>query len=905
MHPHRLLRILPLRLRSLLRRPLVERELDDELRDHVDRQTADNIARGMDPASAHRAAVVAMGGIENRKEQVRDTRGTQWLEELVQDVRYAARTLRRSPAFLAVAASTLALGIGANTALFTLLDVVVLRTLPVREPDGLVIAQRMSRSPDGSISPRSMPYASFERLRRENTVMERMAAVAITSSVGVRYGHDAELLAHGAALVSGDFFPLLGVQAQIGRVLDPSDELTGAPPVAVISHDYWTVRFARDSSVVGRSVEVNGSPMKVVGVAPAGFFGVSLGSNPDMYFPIPTAPIVNRSPTVLQPSNGFLSVMGRLRPGVSPEQASRQLGPMYIRARIETGGGVADERTLKRYEGTSVAVQSGAHGLLFLRRQFGKALIVLMGMVGLVLLVACGNIANLLMARAVVRGREIGIRLSVGAGRRRIVRQLVTESLVLSLIGGALGLVVARAGVRALVALLGRGSWQPVLDVDPDPRILAFTLLVSVVTGVVFGLAPALRATRVDLATILREGGRGGSGTRGQLGFGRGLIVAQVALSVVLLVGTGLFVRSLVALRRIDLGFARENVVLVHMDPRRSGYERARLSALYRDLLARAAAMPGVRTAALADITPLSGSASGSTVTVEGFTPPPDEPSNVFIVKATPEYFAAIGLPVLAGSMIRTRPGLFPHDAMVNESFVRRFGRPGVLGRRAGFNGNAAPLDLEIVGVVKNSPLRELREQPLPLVYLSFLDDSVPGDASLVLRAASPAEDVIRDARAMVRGVDPRLELLRVTTLVAQVDGTIVREQLVATIAAFFGVLALLLASIGLYGVVSQTVVRRTNEIGIRMALGATREAVTGQILRQALTTVLIGIGVGIPASLAAGRGVSSLLYGVAPTDARTIVACVLTLVSVAIAASWVPARRASRIDPASALRAD
>jgi predicted permease len=898
--------VLPLRLRSLFRRAAVERELDEELRYHLERQTAEHVARGMTPEAARTAALRAMGGVEFQKEQVRDIRGTRWLEDLGQDLRYALRALRRNPGFAAVAVVTLGLGIGGNTALFTLLDNVMLRNLPVRDAGGLVIFQRMALAPDGAISPRPMPYPAFQRMRAENTVAEAMAAVAGVSNVGVRIDQEAELLGRGAFLVTGEFFPLLGLGARVGRLLGPEDDhFPTTPAVVVLSHDYWSARFGRDPGVVGRSIELNETRLTIIGVTPPGFFGVSVGGNPDLYLPMTLAAVANRSSDALGPNRGFLSAIGRLRPGVSRQQASEQLGPLYIRARIETAGQVVDKQSLELMAGTSIAVEPGAQGLSFLRTQFGKPLVILMAMVGVVQLVVCGNIASLLIARASRRRREIGIRLSLGASRRRVVRQLVTESLVLALLGGALGLLVAPLADRVLIAMLDAGADWLVMDVGPDGRILAFALGASLLTGLVFGVAPALRATRLDLSAVGRESARGTTPDRGHYRLGRGLVAAQVALSIVLLVGTGLFIRSLLALQGLDLGFAQENVVIAKLDPQRAGYRRARMTALYAEILQRARAMPGMGSAALADITPLSGSSLASEVAVEGYVAPPGERTTAFVVRATPEYFGAIGLRLRAGTLLPVnRPGaVIP--AVVNQAFVRQFMPQGALGRPALLDPDGRRQAIEIVGVVDDSPLRQIREQILPLIYLPFLTDTTLGSASLVLRTSLPEEAVARATRELLRQVDPRLELLRATTLEEQVDATMAREHLVATIATFFGVLALLLASIGLYGVVSQNVARRTNEIGVRMALGASRASVSRQILREAMLTVAAGVAVGVPLSLAAARAVTSLLYGVTPTDATTLLGCVAVLVAVATVASYLPARRASRIDPVAALRAD
>jgi predicted permease len=901
----RWLDIARLRLRSLLRRSDVEQDLDDELHYHIERQMEEHMARGMSEPDARRAALIALGGVEQRKEQSRDARGTRLIEDLLKDVRYTLRTLRRSPGFTTVTILTLALGIGANTAIFSLLDAVVLRDLAVRDPKSLVIVQRMARAPDGNIAPRAMSWPAFQRLAQDSSVLERSAALTTVSNISVRIGSELTPAPRGAIVVSGDFFPMLGVGARLGRLIEPSDATN---PVVVLGHTYWATRFAGDETVVGKSLEVNGTPLTVIGVTSEEFTGVSVGTNPDLYLPMAMLWVAERtSPTAALRSNrSFLSVLGRLESGISLAEASQRLKPVYVRALIEASGGVPDSASLARLQETSIEVQPGRQGLAFMRTQFGKPLQILMGMVALLLLIACGNIANLLAARASAKRREVGVRLSMGAGRGRLVRQLLTESVGLAVAGGALGLIVAHFGTRLLMTMFGQSWVSFALDVRPDARVLAFAFGASLITAVIFGLAPAMSATRLDLANVLREGGRGALGGRGAIRLGNTLVTTQVALSITLLVATGLFVRSLVALRNIDLGFQRDNIVLVKLDPRRSGYRNARLATFYEQVLERARALPGVVEGALADITPLSGSSSLTSIVVEGRVVGPGDRTDAFDVLVTPNYFRAVGQPLLAGTTLSPRADMRVPDVVVNETFARELGGKDVLGKRLGFGqDDSAPLAMRIVGIVKDAPLRFLKEERLPTVYVPALGQAGIGSASLVLRTSTAPTAIVNAVRRVLRELDPNVEILSTTTLADQVDATMVREQLVATLATFFGALALLLAAVGLYGVASQSVVRRTSEIGIRMALGAQRSAVRWEILRGSIATVVLGVAIGLPLSWVGSRAAVGLLYGVTPTDTATIVGCVATVVIVALVAAYVPARSASRIDPVIALRAD
>ena len=878
-----------------------DRALTRELEGYVKLLAEEKVRAGMNPDAAWRAALLEVGGVEQVKEEVRGIRPGARLETLWRDVRWAAKSLTRSPTFTVIAVLTLMLGIGANAAIFTFVDAVVLRKLPVRDPDGLVILQRMAPAPDGAISPRSMQYPAFVQMRRTTQFVSGMAAVAFTSP-NIRFGEATEPLPHGGMLVSGGFFPLLGISAIRGRLIGETDDAAIADNhVAVLSAAYWASRFRGDDRVIGQRMTVSGSQFTIIGVAPPGFEGVSAGSDPDVYFPLTAAPVIERSASMLSPSNGFLSVLARLRAGVSREQATQELTTLYIRARIETAGRVADAKAIDAFKGTTIAVEPGARGLSFLRRQFRQPLVFLMAMVALVLAMSCANIANLLIARADGRQRDVAVRLALGASRLRLVRQFLIESALLTAVAGVAGLGIAYAMNGFLLRLLERGFWTLVMDVQPDARVLAFTFCVCAASTAAFGLLPALRATRVDLGVSLREGGRGSAGKPSSRRLATALVIAQVCIAAILVTGAGLFVRSILALQRIDIGFAPHNVMIVRTDVRRAGYSGVRVTPLLASILERARALPEAQSVALADVTPLSGNSTTTTFGLAGNPPTGAGQPATFLMRVTPEYFRTIGQPVRSGALFDATAEP-PRVVLVNDAFQRELAPSGVLGKMVGAG---TTFNTRVVGIVADAPLREVREELRPTIYAPLFGDTTVSDVSLLIRSTAAPATVYRDVRRIFREIDPKIEIIRESTLRDQVGGTMVREQLLATLATAFGALALILASIGIYGVVSQTVVRRTNEIGVRIALGAAPSRVRLEVIARALRPVSIGVALGIPLSWMAAKSVASLLFGIQPADLATTATCAAGLFAIAASAAYVPARRASRIDPVSSLRAD
>jgi predicted permease len=856
-----------------------------------------------------------------------------WEDEMIQDLRFGVRMLLKNRAFTAVATLSLALGIGANTAIFSLISAALLRTLPVKDPERLVVFT--------TVRPEGEPYNSYsfpliERFNQNN----RSFAGIIASSLPERLqmtdpGAGGQAESSQAARVSGNFFSVLGVDAVVGRALTEDDDKASNPqPVVVISYKFWKNRFGLDPGVVGRKITLNEFPFTIVGVAPPGFFGFEVGQNPDLWWPLqmtPQVPNAPRGPRVLSQGNSWLSVMARLKPGVEIEQARAEMDAVFKHHLNEIYSGSAASLTpaqrRSRFE-QSIRLDSGATGLLgsSLRRTIAQPLFILMCAAGLVLLIACANVANLLLARAAVRRKEIAVRLSLGAGRFRLVRQLLTESLLLAALGGALGLFFARWGMTLLLAYLpGWGSVT--LDPALDAQALGFMLVVTLLTGVLFGLAPALRATRLDLSSSLKNTVSESAG-RSRLAPHKALVVAQVALSIFLLVGAGLFVRSLQNLKSLDAGFDRENVTLFALDT--GSDPPARRVNLQKQLLERLESLPGARSASLSHLPLLSDTRITSSITVEGYAQKPDEDMGCHRLWVGPKFFATMGIPLLQGRDFSSQelqpvagdpsdnaaPGQSSQPqanaqlaAVINQTMARHFfGEQNPIGRRFRFSsGPLTVFPIEIIGVVKDAKYENLREQSRRIFYLSFFqwpyDIRQMADQQILLRAFGDPSNTAAAIQHAVRELDSRSQVLDLRTMNDVVDESLTLERFVAQLGGFFSLCALLLACIGLYGVISYGAARRTNEIGIRMALGARSADIARMVMKESILLVAAGIAIGLGAALGAMRLISSLLFGLAPNDPATIVAAVLLMVAVAALAGYLPARRASRVDPMTALR--
>jgi predicted permease len=884
---------IPLRLRSLFRRRQIERELDEELRYHLERQIEENVTRGMTPEESRYAAMRALGGLEQRKEECRDMRRVRPIEDMKQDLRYGLRTLRQSPGFTAVAVLSLALGIGANTAIFSLVDAVLLKMLPVRSPEQLVTVEAIY--PRGER--RNFSYPVFERLRdRPQVFTGVLAAQDGTTQMEMAEPESANRTERAVVqLVSGEYFQVLGVNAVIGRTLTAADDQTpSAHPVAVLSYAFWQRRFAGDVSVIGKRILLKAQPFTIIGVAPPAFFGEAVGRAPDIWAPLMMQPALDRGRSYIREAgSGWLRIMARLQPGVDETQARAWLALRHEQIKAEPD---KLARNLSKIEPLS-----GGRGLAGFRNQYSKPLSVLMAVVGLVLLIACANVANLLLARATTRQREVTIRLALGAGRFRLIRQFLTEGTLLAVAGGALGLLFAWWGSRFLLVLVSNDSNPIPIDVTPNARILGFTIGVSLLTALIFGLAPALAATRQDINAGLKMTAL----ARPRLSLSRFLVIGQVALSLLLLAGAGLFVQTLRNLSTLDLGFASESILQFWIDPQASGYKQEQLSDLYRRLLERLNSAPGIQSVSMASHGFRTGDSSSCCISVEGYTNRLDEDRNIHTNRVTPGFFRTMGLPLLLGRDFTAQEAsgeLFPNIAIINETMARYyFGEANPLGKRFGFgNPPQVKLYIEIIGVVRDANYGNLREKPPRLIYFP-----AHGGDVLVARAAGPVVALSATIRREIQTVDRSLEASDANAIPKLRDQALVQERLLAQLSSFFGLLALLLACVGLYGVMSYDVARRTNEIGIRMALGAQRVHVVSLVMRETMWLIVIGLIVGLVAALATTRFIASLLYGLTPNDPPTIGLAGLLLLIVAALAGYLPARRAARVDPMVALRHD
>ncbi len=933
------LRLFIHRLCGLFLKRKMERDLEDEIRSHLDMQIEDNLRLGMSPEEARYEALRKFGGVERVKESYRDRISLSVVDSTLQDLRYALRMLRRNPGFAVVAVLTLALGIGANTAIFSLIDAVLLKRLPVKNPEHLALLRHANV---GKIAT-PFAYRTYKQFREQNQVFSGVLAYhPLRLSVSVDGQPEPGV---AGQLVSGNYYSVLGVNAALGRTILPDDDRTpGESPVCVISHDYWQRRFAGDPAIVGKIIQLSGTPFTVIGVTQPEFFGLEVGSSLDISVPLMMQQQVMPGIGSYVDESANLpnfTVMGRLRPGASMSQAQVSLSLLYqqIVAEYATSNWGVKPGISPSWLEEKLVLESGSQGLSELRWQFSRPLLVLMIVVALVLTTACANVAGLLLARAVSRRKEIAIRVALGGGRLRLIRQLLTESVLLASLGGLLGLLFAYWGTSLLLPLMSQGEIPTHLNLSPDARVLGFTVAVSVLTGLLFGLAPASLATRVDMNSALKNDASGlATGRRGApMTFGKMFVVSQVALSLLLLTGAGLFVRSLRNLQQADAGFARENVLVTKLEPSGSADKSSQLAARYDDLLRRVEAIPGVKMASLVGYSPMSRREwlvmgqnpewARSLISIQGYTPQPGEEMLIPFIQVYPNSFATLGIPLLAGRDFRPqdtqvwRPRVCSPAALVgiiNESMARRFfGNQSPIGRRFG-PANARPMQcpdgswwggpgaIEIIGVVKDVKYTSLRNEGRAMFYVPFHQANTSwGQMTLAVRTAGDPTSVAAVVRREARTLDPAMPMFEVETLATQVAASLREERLVATLSSGFGLLALLLSCLGLYGILSYTVARRTNEIGIRMALGADRHDVLWLVLRDALRLVLLGVALGIPAALAATRLTSSQLFGISAADPVAIGLATLALLAVAAVAGYLPAWRATRVDPLVALRSE
>jgi predicted permease len=905
-------------IKALFRSEARNREIDEELKSFLEHSAQEKMRRGMSPEQAQRAARAEMGSTETVKHKVRSSGWESAVETLWQDVRYGVRTLKKSPGFALVAIFSLALGIGANTAIFTLVNNLMLQSLPVRNPQQLVtfgkeygacVCDGIGAGPLDVFT-----YDFYQRLQKQNPFQGITAFSSFSVPVSVRINPSGAGQADRASsyLVSGNFFSVLGAEPILGRAITPADaDAAGRSPVAVISYRYWQQDLAADPAVIGRSITINGTLFTIIGVMPPRFYGVTLNSGTtDMWLPLTMQPQVMMQPSLLAPHEQFwLHFMARRSPGISRAQAQAWVTSQLQQFMVDREGAKisADRRAViqKMY----VELLPGGSGISDLRDMYGQPLAVLAAVVGLVLLIACANLANFLLAKAAARERELSTRLALGSSRGRIVRQILTEALLLSLAGGALGLLLAFLGTRALIHFITAGAQHTTLSAMPDLHVLAFTLGVSVLTAVLFGLAPAVRVSRISATPALKANARTitGDGSRASQLFPRALVALQVMLSLVLLAGAAMFVRTLRNLENQNFGFERHNLLLMQFNPKFAGYKPEQLNALYGRMLDRLNALPGVRSATLSGAAPITGSTWNSPIYFDGFTPAPHESIDTLLNRVGPKYFETLEIPLLQGRSINagdTATSL--KVAVMNEAAAKHFyPRGDAIGHRFTVGDPAVTGTFEIVGIVKGAKYNSPREDPQQMIYLP-VEQLTGNDAyayCLQLLTTGDPEKVTGTVRAALADIDPNLPVLDVKTITEVVDSRMGNERLISQLSGFFSLLALLLACIGLYGVMSYSVVRRTNEIGIRLALGAQTTRVLWMILRESLLLLAIGVAAGLPATIAAMHLVQSSLYGLRASDPLTLAEAIAVIGFVTMTASYFPARRAMKVDPMVALR--
>jgi predicted permease len=829
---------------------------------------------------------------------------------LLQDLRYAVRALRKSPLFVSVAVLSLALGIGANTAIFTLIHQLILQYLPVRHPEELVLLTARGNHYGSNNGPNALSYSMYQDFRDRNQVFRGMFCRNGTTASVSFYGRT-ELAA--VEFVSGNYFPVLGVGAAIGRVFSASDDLMqGGHPVAVLSYGYWKARFGGDRGVIGKKFVVDGYPLTIIGVSEAGFNGVEPGNSPQIRVPITMHDSMPPGRKFLELNDRrrrFVQVFGRLKAGMTREQAKAGLQPLFhqiLQMEVQQEAFAKSSAYSKQeFLRMWMDVLPGSKGRSQLRDQFSKPLLALMAIVGLVLLIACSNLANLLIARASSRQKEIAVRLALGAGRWRLIHQLLTESLLLSFLGGAAGLALAVLMDRALISLQPTDVWSIAISPTPDTSVLLFTLLVCILTGMLFGLVPGLLATRPELAATLKD--EAGSVAGGaSAGLRKSLVVAQVALSLLLLVGAGLFLRSLNNLKELHPGFQTQNLIAVGVEPTLSGYKPEWTRQYYRQLTEHLDALPGVNSVALAVIPVLVGWEWDNSVTIEGYTPKQGEDPDPHMQFCSPKFFETLKIPIRMGRDFNPKDALgAPKVAIVNQKFAKRyFGERSPLGRHVGFGSDpGTKTDMEIVGVVGDTKYENMREQVPHELYVPYEQQDWVDSMTIYVRTSAPPASFFDTLRRGMRDVDSSVPMYEMRTMNENVQNSLVTERLLATLSMVFGALATLLAAIGLYGVMAFMVARRTREIGIRMALGAGGASVIWLVMREVLLLASAGLAIGLAAALGLTRLVEAELFGVKPTDIITMIVATMGIAAVVAMAGYLPARRATGIDPMRALR--
>ena len=875
-------------LRWLFNRNRAEQLLDDEIQSFIDMSAAAKVGQGMPPAEARRLAILELGGVEQTKERVRTYRHGAWLDDVGRDVGYAFRMFRKNPGFTVVIVLTLALGIGANTAIFSLIDALMLRWLPVQNPQELVLVSLRERDamvPGGG----TLSYAITRALADQHEIF---AGVGGFSASSFDVGTPGSVRRVPGAVVTGGYYETLGLRPVIGRLLGDEDDRPGAPLVAVISYGYWERQFARSVGAVGQTIQIKGVPVAVVGVSPRGFVGADVGSIADITIPVATfAGVDPGGAPMAGPGNFWLRVLARPEAGVTPPEAAARLEVVWRQISESVIAPHWPPSRRKAMADMLFQLIPGGTGATHLRERYQKPLVVLMAMVVLVLLIACSNVASLLLARASARQREIAVRLAIGAGRGRIVRQLLIESTLLSSIGAAFSMGLAWIAGRFLVDLISTGPTRIVFDLTPNWHILGFTSAVAIATGVLFGIAPALQTTAARPSVVLKDGARG-TGSRSRLL--PSLVTAQVALSLVLLAGAGLFVRTLRNLENLDPGFKAEGVLLVDLEGRRA--------AVPRELVDEVQRVPGVASVSFSTHTPLNGWVWSDPAVAAGQTIP--ERDTAYFVGAGPRFFETMQIRLLSGREFTDRDSVgSPAVAVVNEAFAQRYlSRQDPVGQHLSASVRGKREDLEVVGLARNTNAAGLRAVPPPTVYVPYLQLTGELPTTLTVRATGRLAQMASTTEQVLQTKLPGAPI-EARPLSAQVGATLVRERMMATLAGAFGVIALTLACIGLYGLLAYSVAQRTKEIGIRMALGARPRLVVALVLKRGAWLVLAGVALGLPAAWAASQWTESMLFGLTPGDPMAIGAAIVLLMAAAQLAAYLPARRASRVDPLAALR--
>jgi predicted permease len=905
------------RLRYLFRRRRFDADLAEEMEFHRAMTQREMEGRGESSDDAARASRRAFGSTLLARDQIGDVLVWPWLQDAVRDLRYAARSLRRTPGFAAIAIGTLALGIGANTAIFSLLHAVLLRPLPVRDPQHLVFFGAATATgstrflPDGPTQ--LFSYSFFRDFRRASDAFSDVAAIhSIEFDTHGRVANGTVFERIKVELVSGSYFNTLGLNAVVGRTLaDRDDEIPGGHPVAVASYSWWQQHFGGGPSTTEATVSINSRIYTVVGVAPRGFSGVTVGQAPDLWVPLAMEKDISPGWNGLEdPMFQSLHLIARLKPCVSVAQAQTETTLRLRRILMSYLGSQPSERQIDHLAHASVNLTSAVAGRSGLRAKFSSPLKLLMAVVAVVLLIACANVANLLLARSTARRREIGVRISLGAGRLRLVRQLLAEGLLLGLGGAVLGVALASGAGRLLIAMVSTGPDPVPLAIAPDVAVLGFTLAAMLLTVAIFSVGPALQATRLELVASLKEGGRGAS-SRSHTRMARVLVVAQIALSLVLIAGAALFLRSLANLMKIDTGFDKENVLVASVDPAAAGYQVGPgLNATMDRIEERVAQGPGIRGASFAFFVFNGGSWSTDDIAISGRQRSPSDDS-VDLNLVGPQYLDVMRMPIVSGRGLSARDAeASPKVAVINQTMARMyFGDASPLGRTFTVNDDEQHGDphqwenIEVIGVAKDAKYTTLEEEQMPAAFLPHAQHQRNFLYTLVVRYSGTPAAIVPEIRRAIAAVDPNLPIGETTTLARMVDDSVLSKRAVAQLSAVFGLLAALLACIGIYGVTSYGITRRTNEFGIRMALGAGRSDVLWLVLGEVLRLGLAGVVVGMVLALAAARFVSSLLFGLSPYDPAALGIGLFAMLAVALLAGYAPAARATRVDPVSALR--